>query len=130
MHKNTPDWSDKVILIVEDTETSNLFFHHALRETKAKLMYAESGIEATAIVKNDQDRDISLVLMDINLPHMNGLDATKLIKGLRPDLPVVIQTAYSNDYDDTEAYEAGCDDFILKPIRLVVLYNTISKFLK
>ncbi|MCF8373480.1 MAG: response regulator [Bacteroidales bacterium] len=125
----TPDWSHKVILIVEDTETSNLFFHHALRQTQAELIYAESGTQAIELVLQDKDEIIDLILMDINLPHKSGLDATREIKQKRPDLPIVIQTAYTNDYNDTDAYGAGCDDFILKPIRLTVLYNTIAKFL-
>lgn len=126
---NTPDWSNRVILVVEDTETSNLFFHHALRQTQAKLLYAESGTQAIELVLQDKDESIDLILMDINLPNKSGLEATLEIKQKRPALPIVIQTAYTNDYNDSDAYAAGCDDFILKPIRLTVLYNTIAKFL-
>ena len=129
MKSETPDWSEKVILIVEDTETSNLFFHHALRQTHAELIYAETGTEAVELIMQDKDRVIDLILMDINLPKKNGLVATQEIKLKRPQLPIIIQTAYTNDYNDTDAFSAGCDDFILKPIRLTVLYNSISKFL-
>lgn len=129
INNNAPDWSNKLILIVEDTETSNLFFYHALRQTQAQLIYAETGTEAIELIAQDKDNRIDLILMDINLPTKNGLDATREIKQKRPNLPIVIQTAYTNDYNDTDAYGAGCDDFILKPIRLSVLYNTIAKFL-
>ncbi|MEA3444939.1 MAG: response regulator, partial [Bacteroidota bacterium] len=113
-----PNWTDRRILIVEDTETSNLFFSHAFRQTGAELIWAESGDEAVELVSQDRDHVIDIVLMDINLPKLNGLLATSKIKQKRPNLPVIIQTAYTNVYDDEDAFAAGCDAFIVKPIRL------------
>ncbi len=126
---NIPNWANKRILIVEDTETSNLFFLHAFKQTHAELIYAESGDEAIELITQDKDHIIDIILMDINIPVLNGLIATSEIKKMRPDLPIIIQTAYTNDYNDEDAFAAGCDAFIVKPIRLNVLYDSVARFL-
>ncbi|HFB61740.1 MAG TPA: response regulator, partial [Bacteroidetes bacterium] len=74
--------------------------------------------------------EINLVLMDIKLPRMSGLEATREIKKLRPELPVIAQTAHAFSSDRQEALKAGCDDFITKPIPKDTLLKVVGKYLR
>ncbi len=121
------DWKNKVILVAEDTETSNMYFKAALTRTQAHIIWATNGNEAVSICK--KEKNIDLVLMDIRMPEMDGVTATKKIKKLRPNLPVIIQTAYFYTYEKERSYEAGCDEFLTKPTKLDVLLTSIDKFI-
>ncbi|MDP4197582.1 MAG: response regulator [Bacteroidota bacterium] len=120
-------WKDKVILIVEDNETSYFLLNEILEETGAQLLRAENGEEALEVVKKRPE--INLVIMDILLPVMNGIDATKQIKQIRKDLPVIAQTANAMSDDRSKYINAGCDDYIAKPINLNEFMQIISRFL-
>jgi len=86
------------------------------------------GDEAINIVRDGKEK-IDLILMDIRLPRTNGYMATETIKKLRPDLPVIAQTAYAMDIEIQKAQEAGCDAYITKPIDRHQLLETIYSFL-
>jgi CheY-like chemotaxis protein len=116
-----------VILIVEDDETSFLFLEIVLRLEKLKMLHATSGPEAIEMCRNHPE--IGLVLMDIKLPEMSGLEATRKIKAFRPDLPVIAQTAHAFLSDRQEALDAGCNDFITKPIPKNELVKIVAKYL-
>ncbi len=120
------NWSGKSILIVEDTITSNLYFKMALRDSGAQLFWAENGQLGVDLVK--QHPEIDLVLMDLDMPVMNGYEATMRIKEIRPDLPIVVQTAYILSGEEELAFEAGCDAFLSKPLRLDDLVDKIESF--
>lgn len=122
-----PDWSGKKILIVEDVETNMLFFKAALSRTGATLLWAMDGFESIDICQDDPD--ISLILMDLRMPNLDGFKATKTIKSFRPNLPVIAQTTFTDEVDTDRLYEAGCDDYLSKPIRFDDLLNSIGKFL-
>lgn len=117
----------KNILIVEDEEVSRFLFEKALKKTNANLIFVNNGLEAVEIVRDNPD--IDLVLMDIRLPRMDGLEATGKIKELHPELPVVIQTAYALHSAQHEALDKGCDDFITKPIKMEKLMLILRKHL-
>jgi len=117
----------QVILIVEDDETSFLFLEIVLRLEKLKILHATSGQEAVEMCLNHPE--IGLVLMDIKLPEMNGLEATRKIKAFHPGLPVIAQTAHAFSSDRQEAFDAGCNDFITKPIPKNELVKIIAKYL-
>ncbi len=123
----TYSWAGKTILIVEDNETSNIYFEAALRKTKAKLIWAKNGIDAVETVKKNQQVD--LILMDINMPKMDGIEATRIIKTLNPDIVIVVQTAFILSGEERMCQDAGCDEFITKPIRLRYLLDTIDRYL-
>ena len=116
-----------VILIVEDDETSFLFLEIVLRLEKLNMLHATSGPEAIEMCLSHPE--IGLVLMDIKLPEMNGLEATRKIKAFRPGLPVIAQTAHVFSSDRQEALNAGCNDFITKPIPKNELVKIIAKYL-
>ncbi|MCF8455420.1 MAG: response regulator, partial [Bacteroidales bacterium] len=123
-----PDFSKKTILIAEDMESNFLFLKRLINLTKANIIWVQNGVDAINSVKDNPE--IDLVLMDIRMPGMNGHDATKQIKLLRPELIVVAQTAYALPKDKDEALDAGCDDYLAKPIRKNDLFAIITKHLK
>ncbi|MGM0376567.1 MAG: response regulator [Bacteroidota bacterium] len=120
------DWGDKVILVVEDVDTNKIFFDAALRRTSAKILWAKDGQQAIDLFNENQ---VDLVLMDLQLPVLDGYTATKEIKKANPDVPVIAQTAHVMSGEREKCMEAGCDDYLAKPIRLQVLIETLSKFL-
>lgn len=120
-------WEGKTILIVEDNETSNIYFEAALRKTKANLIWAKNGLDAVEIVKKTEHLD--LILMDINMPKMDGIEATRIIKETRPEIIIVVQTAFILSGEERMCQEAGCDEFITKPIRLKYLLDTVNRYL-
>ncbi|MGE5419513.1 MAG: response regulator, partial [Chloroflexota bacterium] len=71
--------------------------------------------------------NISLILMDIRLPELNGMDATREIKKIKPGIPVIAQSAYINQADIKTALDSGCDDYITKPIDINLLLNKIAR---
>jgi len=121
------DWTGKKILIVEDVETNMLFFKAALTRSRATLLWARDGMEAITYVQGD--KDINLVLMDLRMPNLDGFRATEAIKVIRPELPVIAQTTFTDDVDTDRLFKAGCDAYLPKPIHLEELLETISKFL-
>jgi len=118
-----------IVLIVEDEEINLLYIDEILEQSKfeVKTIHAKTGKEAIEICK--QNKTLKLVLMDLKLPEMNGFEATKRIKKLCPDLPIVAQTAYSTKTEKEKALQAGCDDFISKPIDENDFYKIIEKYL-
>lgn len=124
---NDYDWSNKEILIVEDIETSNRYFKAALKRTKVKIHWAKNGKEAIAQVEKIPNLD--LILMDIHMPVMNGFEATHEIKKIKKDLKIIVQTAYVLSGEREKSFEAGCDEFITKPINFKKLLGTIEKYI-
>lgn len=115
------------ILIAEDEEVNYLFIKEMLKQSGVKLMCAKNGREAIEICSDRPE--IDLVLMDIKMPIVNGYDATKEIKKIRPDLPIIAQTAYALSGDEEKAIAAGCDDYISKPIKQDLLIAKLNKFI-
>ncbi len=108
---------ERPILIAEDEEINYLYLETLLQDRiklNSEIFHAKNGKEAVEICKNNSD--IQFVLMDLKMPVMNGFEATRLIKKIRPDLPIIAQTAYSTMADKEKAKSVGCDDFITKPI--------------
>lgn len=119
-------WVDKIILVVEDIELNYLYIRELIFPTGAMILRAENGRIAVDLCKNNPN--IDMVLMDLLMPVMNGYEATKQIKVMRPDLPIIAQTAYAMADDRRKAMEAGCDDFIAKPIGKEELLKKVQFF--
>ncbi len=120
------NWGDKVILVVEDVDTNKIFFDAALRKTNATILWAKDGKEAVEMYK---DNRIDLVLMDLQLPIMDGYSATREIKKIDSSVPIIAQTAHVMSGEREKCIEAGCNDYLAKPIRLQILMETLSKYL-
>jgi len=117
----------KTILIAEDEDSNYKLLEVFLRDLKLNIIRANNGIEAVELCKSNPD--IDLVLMDLKMPVMDGYEATKLIREVFPAMPVIAQTAYSNDGDRDKAAASGCNDYISKPIERQMLLFKLSKHL-
>jgi len=121
-------WEGKTILIAEDDEANFLLLKKALEKTGVAIIHAENGKEAIRFVKSNPD--IDLILMDIRMPVMDGIEATTQIKQISKDLPIIVQTAFTMSSEKEKSFKAGCDDYISKPIIIKELYATISKYIE
>ncbi|MDA3904704.1 MAG: response regulator [Bacteroidales bacterium] len=121
------DWSNKTILIVEDVDHNYKFLMHAIKSSNANILWAKNGKDAYDICKSDTKVD--LILMDINMPIMNGYKSTRLIKSLNKNIPIITQTAYAFAGEREKSFAAGCDEYILKPIRANELLEIIGKYI-
>ena len=115
------------ILIAEDDAVSRLLLKKNLTDENINTLFAVNGKEAVEMVQ--QHQEINIVLMDIRMPVMNGFDTTRVIKELRPDLPVIVQTAFTSKDEKDKSHEAGCDGYITKPINKVELLELITLLL-
>ncbi len=118
-------FADKTILVVEDTETSIKFFDAALSKSEARIIWATTGDEAIDLLSEFID-EIDLVLLDLNLPGLNGFDVLKFIREADPELPVIVQTAYLFSGERKTSMSMGANAFISKPIQLDDLLNNIA----
>lgn len=128
MDYNQYNWPNKTILIADDDLLSRKYFAKVLEFTKVKLIFVKNGKEAVDYCCCDHP-SVDLVLMDIKMPLKDGLTATREIKKNRPEIPVLIQTAYAFDYDKTNAMASGSDEFISKPIHRERLFELLEKYL-
>jgi len=124
---NMKSWEGKKILIAEDDHSNYYFLFEAIKDTGVEVIWSKDGEETIKLFR--QHEDLSLVLMDINMPLMNGYECTKVIKQERQNLPVIAQTAYAMSGEREISKEAGCDDYLSKPIKVNELLNTISKYI-
>jgi|APIni6443716594_1056825.scaffolds.fasta_scaffold390199_2 CheY-like chemotaxis protein len=118
---------NKTILVVEDEDFSYLFIYSALIDYKAHVIRAKNGIEAVEMCQ--ENPKIDLVLMDIQLPEMNGWDATTEILKHNENLPIIAQTAYAMKKQKDRCFEVGCVDYISKPYDNNDLVNMVNRYL-
>lgn len=118
---------DAPLIVVAEDEDSNYELVRIVLSKRYRLVRAHNGIEA---VTSCEDERPDLVLMDIRMPEMNGLDATRIIKEVNHDIPVIALSAYAFDENIREAMAAGCDEFMAKPFRVEDLLDTVEKYIK
>ena len=119
------------VLIAEDEEINYLYFETILDNMygdKIRLLHAKNGKQAVEICEINSEVD--LVLMDLKMPVIDGYNATKLIKELNPDIGIIAQTAYPLQNEQNKALQAGCNDFISKPIKKEAFFKMLNKYLK
>ncbi|MFO7827537.1 MAG: response regulator [Bacteroidales bacterium] len=121
------DWANKSILIADDELHNYIIIEKALEKTNIKVFRAENGEEAVEIFK--QNPDIDIILMDIRMPEMGGLEATKYIRSVNRNIPIIAFTAYALSDNEAIALEFGCDDYISKPVRPEFLLQKINEHL-
>jgi CheY-like chemotaxis protein len=112
------------ILIAEDDTVSAMLLTLVTNDYCDKVLYAKTGIEAIEIARNNHDLD--LVLMDIKMPEMGGYEATRIIRQFNKKVIIIAQTAYGMITDREKALEAGCNDYISKPIDNEILLKKIT----
>ena len=118
------NWKDKVILIAEDEELNFLFLETIIEKTNAQILRAKNGQEAIDLCHKIGQIDI--VLMDIKMPVVNGYDAIIAIQKLRPNLPIIAQTAFAGHEEIIKCQNVGCDDYVTKPIDIKLLLSKIE----
>lgn len=115
----------KTILVAEDNDSNYILMTYILRKDY-QFVRAKNGVEAVEIAENG---NVDLILMDIKMPMMDGLEATGKIKAMRPDLPIIALTANAFESDREQAMAAGCDDFLPKPVNATQCLSLIAKYI-
>ncbi len=124
----TPEkWSNKVIVVVDDEELNFAIIEGLLLHLPINLIWLKNGKEAVDYCTNNSN--INLVLMDVQMPIMNGYEAIAIIKRSRPALPIIIQTAFAYSGEKEKGFKAGCDDYLEKPLDLDALINVMAKYI-
>ena len=113
------------ILVVEDI-FSNFKLIKAIIGSKYKLIHATTGMEALEFFHKYHP---DMILMDIKLPEIDGFEATRMIRSKSKDIPIIAVSAYAYDQEKKKAFEAGCNDFISKPVNKTILLDTIKRYL-
>lgn len=119
-------WKNKTILIAEDESANYQNLNIALSRTGATILHAKNGQEAINLVNEYQ---IDLILMDIKMPVMNGLEAARQIKQTGKHIPIIAQTAFTLEYDEKRSINSGCDAYISKPIQKRKLLSILNSYL-
>lgn len=123
--ENDMDLSKYTILIADDEEPFYVLFKRRLSKIKINIDWAKNGKIA---VEMAEKKKYDLIFMDIGMPYMDGIEATKTIKSNQEKTPIVMQTAYASVEMKQQAKKAGCDDFLTKPISLNDILIVIEKF--
>lgn len=124
--KKDKQTSKPLILLAEDEEYNYELLHHVLKRNGYELYWVRNGQDAVDFCRDKPE--VALVLMDLRMPVIDGVEATRLIKLMRPKLPVIAYTAYSGESEHKMALEAGCSDLLAKPVRLSVVLETIDRY--
>jgi CheY-like chemotaxis protein len=122
------DLSGKTVLIVEDDQPSVMYYETLLKNTGCEVFVFRTGRDFSEYV-SEAGKKFDLVFMDYLVPHVNGVDCTRILRKTYRNIPVIMVTAYSSDYTKREALLAGCNEFILKPVYPDKLNEIIGKYL-
>ncbi len=119
-------WNNKLVLITEDEEVNYFYLKTLLQKTEARIIRAKNGKEAVDLIAQ-HGGEIDLVLMDINMPVMDGYEAMRIIKSQHPEIPIIAQTAYTLNNDRHKCLQAGFNDYIAKPINRFALFRMVNE---
>jgi CheY-like chemotaxis protein len=136
---NLPDMADVIaardlnlenrkILIAEDDPSNYLFLESFLSRLKAELIWARDGHQVIEMYRKNKDLD--LIIMDIRMPAMNGLEATEKIRKTDPDIPIIALTAFAFAEDRVRSVQAGCNEHLSKPVKVDELKILLSRYIK
>ena len=115
------------MLVAEDEESNFLLLEAILKDTGVILTQCSDGIEL--LEKIDSGMKYDIVLLDLKMPRMGGINAMKIIRETNKDIPVIVQTAYDQTNHRQQCIEFGCNDFLVKPLRKRELLDIMKKFL-
>jgi DNA-binding response OmpR family regulator len=126
---NNLDYTGKNIIIVEDDMPSNKCYETLLKNSGADVMIFKTGKEFVDYL-NQGNNNIDIVFMDFLIPLINGIDCIRIFRKVQKTTPVIMLTAYSSEHAKTEAYIAGCNEYVLKPIYPEKIFFLLEKYLK
>jgi two-component system, cell cycle response regulator DivK len=115
-----------LILVVEDDDPSYLYIESLLRQIPVDILRAVNGKDAVSFCY--ENGEIDIILMDLKMPIMDGLDATRRIKAMRKSLPIIAITAYAFTGDEKVAMDAGCDEYLTKPVKKELLFTKLAVY--
>ena len=121
------DFSQYTILIAEDVDYNFEYLNEILSDTKANVLWAKDGIDTINLYNNNK---IDLILMDIQLPEINGYEVTKTIRKENKEIPIIAQTAYAMNHERKKCIQSGCNSVLTKPLKIHEVLNTLAKYLK
>lgn len=122
------DFTGVKILVVDDEEFNWLLMKNYLDDTQAIVSWARVGQEAVDLI--DAGEKYDMILMDMSMPVLDGYDTTRLIRKVDSKVPVIAQTAFAMDDEKAKCIEAGCDDYLSKPICMSELLKTVRKYVR
>jgi len=123
-----PELKNKTIMIVDDEENDWLYLQNSLKVSQANFIWARVAQEAIDIVASG--KKIDLILMDMKMPFIDGFEATRQIKQMNKNIPIIAQTAYALPKEKAKCMEAGCDGYVSKPINITELLELACKLLR
>lgn len=103
------------------------YLNEILKDTKATILWAKDGIDVLNLFDKIK---VDLILMDIQLPEIDGFQATRTIRKSDKNVPIIAQTAYATNEDHQKCLAAGCNDILIKPIKMKEILDTLSRYLK
>jgi CheY-like chemotaxis protein len=121
------DWTSKKCLLIDDNKEVLIYLNRILLDTGINVILARSGPEALGIIR--ETPDIDLILLDMQMPEMNGIEVTREIRKFMKTVPIIAQTAFIFEDDKDIILEAGCDACLIKPIRKDHLITVMSGFI-
>ena len=127
LSNKTYNWKNRRILVAEDEELNWFFIREMLRKTGAEIFRAKDGKEAITMVKKSSP---DVILMDIKMPEMNGIEATRLIRLFNREVPIIAQTAFVMAEEKEESIQAGCNHFVTKPLDRSIVMELIDGYFK
>lgn len=122
--------TDKSIIIVEDDVPSLRYYETLLQSSGANVIKFRTGRDFVDFLNNNKDAKVDMVIMDFLIPLVNGIDCTRIFRKIRKNIPVLMITAYSSEQSKSDAYIAGCNEYILKPVYPEKVYSLLEKYLK
>ena len=126
MESKIPNKERPLILVVEDDE-SNFKLIKAIINNRCDVLWARNGQEMLNLYEQHGEQ-ADVLLMDLKMPLMDGLEATRIIRQSSPDIPIIVQTAYAFYEDQQQAMVAGATEVLVKPITLMALRNSLKKY--
>jgi CheY-like chemotaxis protein len=128
LNLNNLNFTGKNIVIVEDDMPSIKYYETLLKNSGAEITILKNGKEFVDFI-NQGDNCIDIVFMDFLIPIINGIDCIRIFRKERRNTPVIMLTAYSSEHAKTEAYIAGCNEYVLKPIYPEKIFFLLEKYL-
>jgi len=122
-----PSWEGKTILVIEDEISNFMLIREILRSSGAIILREENGVEAVKKLSDDPKPD--LIIMDIKLPGIDGYEATRRIREIDKEIPIVAHTAYAMEGDREKSIDAGCNEYISKPTDKKLFIQILNKYL-
>ena len=126
MESKIPNKERPLILVAEDDE-SNVKLNKAIINNRCDVLWARNGQEMLNLYEQHGEQ-ADVLLMDLKMPLMDGLEATRIIRQSSPDIPIIVQTAYAFYEDQQQAMVAGATEVLVKPITLMALRNSLKKY--